>query len=186
MKQEILYFLMAMISKLYCQMEKVNICTNGYVFMYVCSQSVQSFSHVWLFAIPWTAAHQVPCSSPTPRACSNSCPLSRWCHPTISCFLVPFPLAFNLSQHWGLFQWVSSLHQVVKLLELHLQHQSFHWIFRTAFLEDWLVGSPCSPRDSQESFPTPQFESINSSVLSFLYGPTLTSIHHCWKNHSFD
>ena len=62
MKQDILYFLMAMISKLYCQMEKVNICTNGYVFMYVCSQSVQSFSHVWLFAIPWTAAHQVSLS----------------------------------------------------------------------------------------------------------------------------
>ena len=42
---------------------------------------------------------------------------------------------------------------------------------------DWLVGSPCSSRDSQESSPTPQFKSINSSVLSFLYGPTLTSIH---------
>ena len=49
-----------------------------------------------------------------------------------------------------------------------------------------LVGSPCSPRDSQESSPTPQFKSINSSVLSFPYGPTLTSIHDHWKNHSFD
>ena len=47
-----------------------------------------------------------------------------------------------------------------------------------------LVGSPCSPRDSQESSPTPQFKSINSSVLSFLYSPTLTSIHEHWKNHS--
>ena len=47
----------------------------------------------------------------------------------------------------------------------------------------WLGGSPCSPRDSQEFFPTPQFKSINSSVLSFLYSPTLTSIHDCWKNH---
>ena len=62
MKQEILYILMAMISKLYCQMEKVNICENGYVFMYVCSQSAQSFSRVQLFVIPWTAARQVPLS----------------------------------------------------------------------------------------------------------------------------
>ena len=51
---------------------------------------------------------------------------------------------------------------------------------------DWLVWSACSPRDSQESSPTPQFKSINSSVLSFLYSPTLTSIHDYWKNHSFD
>ena len=50
----------------------------------------------------------------------------------------------------------------------------------------WLVGSPCSPRDSQESFPTPQFKSINSSLLSFLYSPVLTSIHDYLKNRSFD
>ena len=67
----------------------------------------------------------------------------------------PSPPAFNLSQHQGLFQWVSSLHQVVKILELQLQHQSFQWIFRIDFLEDWLVWSPCSPRDHQESSPTP-------------------------------
>ena len=48
------------------------------------------------------------------------------------------------------------------------------------------VGSPCSPRDSQESSPIPQFKSINSLVLSLLYGPTLTYIHDYWKNHSFD
>ena len=79
-----------------------------------------------------------PCPSPTPRACSNSHSLSRWCHPLSS----PSP-AFNLSQHQGLFQWVSSLHQVAKVLELQLQHQSFQWIFRTDFLYNWLVWSPC-------------------------------------------
>ena len=94
--------------------------------------------------------------------------------------------AFNLSQHQGLFQWVRSSHQVAKVLEFQLQHQSFQWIFRTDFLSDGVVGSPCSPRDSQESSPTPQFKSINSSVLSFLYSPTLTSIHGYWKNHSLD
>ena len=83
---------------------------------------------------------------------------------------------FNLSQHQGLFKWVSSSHQVAKVLEFQLQHQSFQWIFRTDFLYDGLVGSPCSPRDSQESSPTPQFKCISSSVLSFLYSPTLTSM----------
>ena len=91
---------------------------------------------------------------------------------------------FSLSQHQGLFQWVSSSHQVAKVLELGLQYQSFQWTPRTDF--DGLVGSPCSPRDSQESSPTPQFKSINSLVLSFLYSPTFTSIHDYWKNHSFD
>ena len=81
----------------------------------------------------------------------------------------PSPPAFNLSHHQGLFKWVSSLHQVAKVLEFQLHHQSFQWIFRTDFLYDGLVGSPCSPRYSQESSPTPQFKSINSLVLSFLY-----------------
>ena len=108
-------------------------------------------------------------------------------HPTISSSVFPSPSGFNLSQHQALFQWVSSLHQVAKkVLEFQLEHQSFQWTFRTDFLYDWLVGSPCSPRDSQASSPTPQFKSINSLVLSFLYSPTLTSIYDYWKNHSFD
>ena len=98
----------------------------------------------------------------------------------------PSPPAFNLSQHQGPFQGISSLYQMAKVLEFQLQHQSLQWIFRTDFLQDWLVGSSCSPRDSQESSPTPQFKSINSSVLSFPYSLTLTSIHDYWKNHSFD
>ena len=72
-------------------------------------------------------------------------------HPVSS----PSPPAFNLSQHQGLFKWVSSLHQVAKALEFQLQHQSFQWKFRTDFFQDGLVGPPCSPRDSQESSPTP-------------------------------
>ena len=74
-----------------------------------------------------------PCPSPTPRACSNSCPLSQWCHPTIFHPLSsPSLSAFNLSHHQGLFQWAGSSHQVAKALEL--QHQSFQWIFRTDIL----------------------------------------------------
>ena len=94
--------------------------------------------------------------------------------------------ALDLSQHQGFFKWVSSLHQVAKVLGFQLQHQSFQWTFRTDFLEDGLVGSPCSSRDSQESSSTPQFKSIHSSALSFLYSPNLTFIRDFWKNHSFD
>ena len=95
------------------------------------------------------------------------------------------PPTFNPSHHQGLFKWVSSLHQVARVSEFQLQHQSFQWIFKTHFLYNWLVGSPWNPRDSQESSPTPQFKSINSSVLSFRYSPTRTSISDYWKNHSF-
>ena len=102
-------------------------------------------------------------------------------HPLLS----PSP-AFSLSQHQGLFKWVNSSHQVAKVLEFQLQHQSFHWTVRVDLLYTWLVWSPFSPRDSQESSPTLQFKSINSSALSFLYSPTLTSIHDCWKNHTFE
>ena len=96
------------------------------------------------------------------------------------------PPSINLAQPQGLSKWVSSFHQVVKVLEFHLQHQSFQWICRADLIYSGLVGSPCIPRDSQESSPTPQFKSINSSALRFLYSPTLTSIHDYWKNHSFE
>ena len=98
----------------------------------------------------------------------------------------PSPPTFNLSQHQGLFKWVSSSHQVAKVLEFQLQNESYQWTFRTDFLQDGLLGSPCSPRDPQESSPMPQFKSINSLALSFFYSPTLTSIHDHWKNHSLD
>ena len=92
----------------------------------------------------------------------------------------PSPPAFNLSQHQGLFQGVSSYHQEAKVLKLQFQHQSFQWIFRNDFLYDGLVHL-LDPRDSQESSPSPQFKSVNSLALSFLYGPTLTSIHDYGK-----
>ena len=102
-------------------------------------------------------------------------------HPLLS----PSPPTFNLSQHQDLFQWVSSLHQVGKGLEFQLQHQSFQWTPRANLLQDGLVGSSWSPRDSQESSPTPQFKSINFLALSFLYSPTLTSISDYWKNQMY-
>ena len=103
-------------------------------------------------------------------------------HPLLS----PFPPVSNPSQHQNLFQWVNSSHEVAKVLEFQLLHHSFQWTRRTDLLSDGLVGSPCSPRDSQESSPTPQFKSINSSAFSFLRSPTLASIHDHLKNHSLD
>ena len=100
-------------------------------------------------------------------AIKPSCPLSS-----------PSPPAFYLSQHQGLFQWVGSSPQVAKVLEFQLQYQSFQWIFRIDFLWDWLVGSPCSSRDSQESSQAPQFKSINSLVPSLLNWKSLCPLSY--------
>ena len=90
--------------------------------------------------------------------------------------LPPSPPTFTFSKHQGLFQWVNSVHQVAKVLRLQLQHQSFQRIFKVDFPEDWLIWSPCSSRDSQESSLAPQVESISSSAF-FMVGPILTFIH---------
>ena len=96
----------------------------------------------------------------------------------------PSPPAPNLSQYQGLFKWVSSLHQVAKYWSFSFSiSPSNECSGLISFRMDWLDWSPCSPRDSQESSPTPQFKSINSSVLSFLYSPILTCIHDYRKNH---
>jgi len=102
-----------------------------------------------------------PCPSPTPGVHSNSCPSSQWCHPTMSS---PFPPAPNPSQHQSLFQWVNSSHEVAKVLEFQLQHHSFQRNPRSDLLQNGLVGPPCSPRDSQESSPTPQLKCISISL----------------------
>ena len=103
-------------------------------------------------------------------------------HPLLS----PSPPAPDPSQHQSLFQWVNSSHEVAKVLEFQLQHHSSKRNPRADLLQNGLAGSPCSPRDSQESSPTPQFKSINSLALSLLHSPTLTSIHDHRKNHSLD
>ena len=127
-----------------------------------------------------------PCPSPTPGVHSNSCPLSRWCHPAISSSVSPFSScpqylpaseSFPMSQHfaWG------GQSTGVSALALFLQKNTQDW----SPLE-WIVGSPCSPKDSQESSPTSQFRSINFLALNFLHSPTLTSIPDYLKNHSLD
>ena len=124
-----------------------------------------------------------PCPSPTAGVYRNPCPLNRWCHPTISSSVIPFsscPQSFPASGSFLVSQFFTSGGQSIGVSDF--QHQSFQWIFRTDFLSDWLVWSPCSLRDSQEPSLTPQSKSINSSALNFLYRPTLVSIHDHWKN----
>ena len=140
--------------------------------------SVQSLSNVWLFATPWMAAHQgLPDQHQLPESTQTHIhPVSdaiQPSHPPSS----PSPPAPNPSQHQSLFKWVNSSHEVARVLEIQLQHHYFQINPSAALLQNGLIGSPCSPKDSQESSPTPQFKSINSSAFSPLHIPTLTSIH---------
>ena len=157
------------------------------------SSSVQfSRSVVSDFLWPHEPQHtRPPCPSPTPRVHPNSCPLSLWCHPTISSSVISSPPALNLFQHQGLFQWVSSSHQVAKVLEFQLQHQSFQWTPRLiSFRIDWVdllaVQGTLKRLLQLHSSKALCAEHNEHSVLSLLYSPTLTSIHDYWKNHSFD
>ena len=103
------------------------------------------------------------------------------CHPLLS----PYPPAFNLPSI-SVFSNKSVLHISGQSIGISASASVLPMKIQDWFPLDWLVSSPCSPKDSQESFPAPQFEGINSLESSLLYGPTLTSIHDYWKNHSFD
>ena len=145
---------------------------------------VQSLSHIWLSVTSWTAALQLPCPSPTPGVCSNSSiELVMPSNHLILCCFFSCPQSFPATGSFPMSQFFPSGGQSngvsasTSVLPMNTQDWS---------PLGWMVGSPCSPRDSQESSPTLQFKSINSSALSFLNSPTLTSIHDYWKNHSLD
>ena len=127
-----------------------------------------------------------PCSSPSPGAHSDSRPSSPWCHPAISSSVIAFsscPQSLPASESFPmsqLFSWGGQSTGASALASFLLKKSQGY------LLQNGLVGSLCSPRDSQESSPTPQFKIINSSVLSLLHSPTLTSIHDHKKNHSLD
>ena len=124
---------------------------------------------------------RLPCPTPTPRDCSNSSPSSRWHHPTISFSVIPFSSCLQSFSALGslpISQFFPSGGQRIgasasaSVLPVNPKEN-----------QSWLVGSPCSPSDSQEYSPTSHFKCINSLVFSFLYTPTLTSRHDHWKNH---
>ena len=116
---------------------------------------------------------RLACLSPSPGACSDSCPLSWWCHPSISiCF--PFPLLLSIFPSIRVFSNASTrLIRWPKYWSFSFSPPSEYSGLISFRIECW---SHCCPKESQDSSPTSQFKSINSSVLSFLYGLTLTSI----------
>ena len=148
--------------------------------------SGQLLSHVRLFATPWTAACQASLSITISQSLLKlmTIPLVMPSnHLILSCPLLLPPSIFPSIRVFSRSQFFPSGGQSIgvsalaSVLPMNIQD---------LFPLGWTVGSPCSPRDSQESSPTPQFKSINSLALSFLCSPTLTSIHDYWKNHSFD
>ena len=151
----------------------------------ICSRfnSVQSLSHVWLFANPGTAAHQASLFITNSWSLLKLMSIELVMPSNHLISVIPFSSCLQSFPHQGLFQWVSSSHQVAKVLEL--QHQSFQWIFRIDFSRiDWF--DLFAVKETLKSSLAPPFESINSSVFSLLYGPTHTSIHDYWKNHSIN
>ena len=153
--------------------------------IYICISSVQSLSRVWPFVTPWTAAHQASLSitnsqsSPKPMSIESVMPSSHLIlfrplllpsiPPRIRVFSNEPALRIRWPKYWSFSFNISPSNEYPGL---------------TSFRMDWL--DLLVVQDSQEFSPTPQLKSINSSALSFLYSPTLTSIHDHWKNHSLD
>ena len=131
----------------------------------------------WLHGLQHARLPWLPLS---PRVDSGSCSLIWRCYATISISFTPFSSRLQPFPASTSFQWVGTSNQVARVLEL--QHQSLQWIFRVAsFRIDGFMSF--LSKGLSRVFSNTTVQSINSSVLSLLYGPTLTSIHDCWKNH---
>ena len=146
---------------------------------------VQSLSHVWLFVTPWTAARQASLS--ITWVYSNSCPLSWWCHPTISSSVVPFSSclqSFPVSGSFPMSKFFASGGQSIGVSAsasvLPVNIQDWFPLGWTGWIS--LLSKELSRVSSNTTVQKHQF----FLACSFLYSPTLTSIHDYWKNHSFD
>ena len=126
-----------------------------------------------------------PCWS-TPRAYSNSCPSSRWCHPNILPSVVPFSSCLQSFPASGSFPMSQFFAPGGQSIGVSASASVFPINIQGWFPLGLTDLSPWSPWDSQESSPAPQVKSMTTLVLSFLYSPNLISIHDYWKNHSFD
>ena len=147
---------------------------------------VQLLNRVLLFRPHWLWHARLPCPSPTPGACSDSCLLSRWCHPTISFAVALFCSclwSFSASGSFPMSQLFPSSGQSIGVSAsasvLPMNSQDWFPLGWTGWI------SLLSKGLSRESSPTPQFKNINFSALIFPHSPMLTSIHDHWKN-SFD
>ena len=125
------------------------------------------------------------CPSVSPWVCSNSCLLIQWCHSTISSSVSPPPSALSLCNTRVFSSELALQIRWPKCWSFSFSiSPSNEYSGLISFKVDWF--DLLAVRDSQESSPVPQFKSINSLVLQFLYGPTLTSVYDYWKNHNFD
>ena len=126
-----------------------------------------------------------PCLPPTPRVHPNPCPLSQWCHPTISSIIYfsSFPQSFPASGSSQMSEFFTSGGQSIGVWASTSVPPMNTLDWSPLWWTGWIFWSP---RNSQESSPASQFKSINSSVLRFIYSPTLTSIHNYWENNSLD
>ena len=133
---------------------------------------------------PRTAARQASLPFKFPRVCSNSCPLSQWCHPTISPSVDPsfscpqsFPASGSFPVSWLFTSGGQSIGVSASASDLSVNIQGWFPLGLTGLISLLSKGS-------QESFPVPQFETFNSSAFSLLYSSTLICVHDYWKNHS--
>ena len=140
-----------------------------------------------------TLCDSMDCSMPgflvhhqLPELAETSCPLSRWCHPTVSSSVIPFSShlqsfpasgSFHMSQFFTSGGWSIGISASTSVLPMNIQD----WLPL-----GWTGWISLQSMGLSESSPTPQFKSINIFVLSFSYSPTFTSIHDYWKSHSFD
>ena len=160
----------------------------GFLVSYFCISSIQLLSRVQLLVTPWTASRQASLSITNSQSLLKLMSIESvmpsnhliLCHPLIlppsvfpstGAFSNESVLHIRWPKYWSFSVSISPSNEYSGLISFRI---------------DWLVGSPCSPRAFQESSPTPQFKSINSSALSFLYSPPLTSIYDYWKKYSFD
>ena len=150
--------------------------------------SIQSLSHIRLFATTWIVAHQASLSITNSRNSLRLTPIESVIPSSHLILCRPLLLLPPVPPNIRVFSNESTLHmRWPKYWSFSFSiHHSIQRNPRADLLQNGLVGSPCSPRDSQESSPTTQFKSNNSLALSFLHSPTLTSIQDHWKNHSLD
>ena len=127
-----------------------------------------------------------PCPSPTPGAHSNSCALSRWCHPTISSSVIPCLLCLQSFPASGFFQMSQFFASGGQNIGVSTSASVLPMNIQDWFPLGWTGWISLQSKGLSRVFSNTTMQSINSSALSFLYGPTLTSIHDYWKNQSFD
>ena len=129
---------------------------------------------------------RLPCPSPISRAYSNSCPLSWWCHPTISSSVIPFSSCLQSFPASGSFQMSQFFVSGGQSIGVSASASVPPMNIQEWFPLGWAGWTSMLSKEFSRVFSNITVQSIHSSVLSFLYRPTLTSIHDYWKNHSLD